>query len=515
MKINWRPWEKEIFAKAIKENKPILLDISATWCHWCHVMDEKTYQDDGVVKFIEENFVPVRVDTDERPDINARYNQGGWPTTVFLTPLGEIITGGTYTDPDELVELAEKVYEIYHRLAGPVGSNPIISRETKGSTLNDATAGEKRVYFIKHREIFLKKFEQILLDSFDPVYGGFGLRGPKFPHVEALDYCLVKYQRDGDYRFRQILTKSLEGLSEHGLFDHLEGGFFRYATDSAWQVPHFEKMLLDNARLACLYFDSYRFLGDRSFLEVSRKTINFIRNWLYDPDEGGFYAAVAADEEYYQLVSRGERLAFRKEKEKPAVDEMIYADLNGRSSFCLASIGEAKMSKKSFRRILKEHKSPGGLFYHFVKSGRGFWSDLLIDQIAVAKAWLQHPDAATAGAGSRSGGRSGSDNGGLPGSIRGINDGEAVTISKFWSIVMENFYDWEEGGFFDRVPTVDEDFGLLRRPLKPLAENVEAICILKELGRAEEARKSLIEIFWLYPKPALQSGSLARILLDA
>lgn len=515
-RINWLSWGKAAFEKSIQEGKPILLDISATWCHWCHVMEDETYARNEVIKVIGENFIPIRVDTDERPDVNERYNQGSWPSTVFLTPAGEIITGTTYAGPEEFVELSHQVLEIFRHRGGLIGSNPLLRgsnlftpKEIKGSALTeDLPLEEKRTHFIKYREILLRKFEQILYGNFDPLYGGFrppaGGDGPKFPQIEALEYCLAKCRPDGDRRFRQVLAKSLEGMSEGGLFDHLEGGFFRYATDSAWQNPHYEKLLADNARLAKLYFDSYRLLGDRSFLETSQRTVSFIKNWLYDFDRGGFYASVAADEEYYNRASRTERLAYREENNKPTVDETIYTNLNCWAVESLFSIGEKEMSTKSFQKIFRESRSPNGLFCHFVRGGQGFLPELLSDQIAVSKAWLSHPDP-----GSRY------DDGGLPGPIREVLGDEAVTARSFWNVVMENFYDKERGGFWDRVPVEDEEFGLLKVPRKDLDENVEAIRILEDLGQAEEAKKSLIEIFCLYQRPSIHSGSLAKILLNA
>ncbi len=503
--IDWLAWEKESFEKAVKENKPILLDISATWCHWCHVMEDGTYASNEVIKKVSEVFVPVRVDTDAQPDINERYNQGGWPSTVFLTPSGEIITGGTYMAPEEFLEVSGRVVEIFRRL---VGSSSIDLKETTGpiqSSSNERSLEEKRIRLIKYRGIFLKSFEEIVLKNFDPTFGGFGWpasEGPKFPQTEVLNYCLAKCQRGGDPRFLKLLSKSLEGMSEGGLFDHLEGGFFRYTTDAAWQNPHFEKMLLDNASLAKIYFDVYRLFGDRSFLDVSQKTLNFIKNWLYDPDSGGFFSSVAADEEYYLLASRGERLAFRQENKRPRVDETFYTNLNCFAAEYLFSVGEKEMSVKSFQKILRENQSPPGLFYHFAKGEQGFLPNLLIDQIAVARAWLSLPTPGV-----------GRDGGGLPGPILADSSGEAVTGRRLWSVVMENFYDREVGGFWDRMSSPNEDFGGLKKPRKDLDENVAAIRILRELGYEEEAKKSLIEIFWLHQKPGLQCGALARLLL--
>src|SRR5579875_3527969 len=209
--IAWRPWEAATFAQAQAEDKPILLAISAVWCHWCHVMDETSYSDPEVIETINERFIPIRVDNDRRPDVNARYNMGGWPTTAILTPEGDPITGGTYIPPSQLKRTLDQVAELY------------------------------------------KTHKAEIADGFDPEYGGFGYE-PKFPQTDALELLLLEYRRSRalgspDERLYNMLAKTALGMARGGMYDHVEGGFFRYSTTRDWSVPHFEKMAEDHGGL--------------------------------------------------------------------------------------------------------------------------------------------------------------------------------------------------------------------------------------------------------------------------
>lgn len=490
MKINWLTWQKETFEKALKEGKPLLLSIAATWCHWCHVMDEGTYANEEIAKAIEANFVAVRVDTDERPDVNERYNQGGWPSTVFLTPLGQILTGATYVPAEEMQELLAQVLLIFEafRFHEPQREKPEEDQEK-------ASDEEKRIHFIKYRQIFLQKFDQLLLQNFDPVYGGFNSEGPKFPLTEALNYCLLKFKKTGSPDFRRVLLTSLDGMAEQSLFDHLEGGFFRYCLDRKWQRPHYEKLLEDNLKLLALYDETAALFFNSSYRETAQKTWEFIKNWLNDPQTGGFYASVAADENYYNLVSRGERQSYRRKTQKPSVDQTIYADLN-----CLAV---TTLLEASNRKYLKEMNGLGavatrtlafirtnlqtrsGFLAHFKKNKTLGLSDLLVDQVRLLEALLNE------------------------------GSGSSLTLAKkFWGKVSAAFSDRENGGFFDRRTGSSEGAGLLGVPLKPLESNVVAVRVLQKLGTKKEINRALIELFWQNKNPNPKLGSLASLLLE-
>src|SRR5579875_2547188 len=235
--IAWRPWEAATFAQAQAEDKPILLAISAVWCHWCHVMDETSYSDPEVIETINERFIPIRVDNDRRPDVNARYNMGGWPTTAILTPEGDPITGGTYIPPSQLKRTLDQVAELYKTHKAEIAER-IKQLEPKAAP-PPGSVGDL------HPNMVARVVEEIA-DGFDPEYGGFGYE-PKFPQTDALELLLLEYRRSRalgspDERLYNMLAKTALGMARGGMYDHVEGGFFRYSTTRDWSVPHFEKM---------------------------------------------------------------------------------------------------------------------------------------------------------------------------------------------------------------------------------------------------------------------------------
>ena len=255
LQVNWREWGKEAFEDARRREKPLLLSISATWCHWCHVMDEKTYSDPQVVERINRDFIPVRVDADRRPDIDRRYNMGGWPTTAFLAPDGSLIAGATYLPPAEMLRAMEAV------LAVPGGGGRWIRRPPEKTEIDPRAADEI--------------LAEILL-AYDPAYGGFG-RSPKFPQPYVLRFLLEEYVRSSQDELREPLLKTLREMAGGGMYDQVEGGFFRYSTTRDWSIPHYEKMLEDNALLLGVYLDTYMATA-RTILRLLRLMSVFARS---------------------------------------------------------------------------------------------------------------------------------------------------------------------------------------------------------------------------------------------
>ena len=237
--INWLEWSDESFAEAQRGDKPILLDIGAVWCHWCHRMDADTYAEPQIASFINENFIPIRVDNDRRPDINARYNMGGWPTTAFLTPEGEIITGATYIPPTQMPSVMSQVMQAYR------GNKAALLQQTAEIAHKREEASRARPR--PDARISWGIVTQIvgsLARAYDPIYGGFGAE-PKFPQAEAYDLLLTEYANGGqrDQRLTDMVVKSLTAMGTGGMYDHVEDGWFRYSTTRDWSIPHFEKML--------------------------------------------------------------------------------------------------------------------------------------------------------------------------------------------------------------------------------------------------------------------------------
>jgi uncharacterized protein YyaL (SSP411 family) len=322
--IQWHEWGEEAFAAARRENKPMLLDIGAVWCHWCHVMDRESYDDAEVAAIVNDNFIAVKVDRDERPDIDSRYQaavsavsgQGGWPLTAFLTPDGKPFYGGTYFPP----------VDGYGR---PSFKRVLLSianayKEKHGDVVEQAKMVESA---IAQAESFAGKSGRVsarIIDAiqnsafsmFDPQHGGFG-QAPKFPHPSVLDLLIEQYARKvknptlaakgaarmghpqelsgGEDQLRNMIVTTLERMANGGVYDQLAGGFHRYSVDERWVVPHFEKMCYDNSELLKNYVHAYQATGSEFFASVARDIIRWMDEWLSDRERGGFYASQDAD----------------------------------------------------------------------------------------------------------------------------------------------------------------------------------------------------------------------------
>jgi uncharacterized protein YyaL (SSP411 family) len=239
----WLPWTAETFARAAQERKPILLSISAAWCSACHEMDRTTYTDPDVAALTAERYVAVRVDADQRPDINDRYNLGGWPTTAFLTPDGELIGGGTYLDAARMAGVLRQVADAFANMIAARGAPPAGAQLEPGA---DGAAVLHDNAVVDPAQVFA---------SFDEEYGGFGME-PKFPLTSPLQLAMALYRETGDPRYRFIVERTLDGIAEGGLYDPASGGYFRYATTRAWQLPHREQLLETNARLLATFVEA-------------------------------------------------------------------------------------------------------------------------------------------------------------------------------------------------------------------------------------------------------------------
>ena len=302
--VHWSPWSDAAFARARQEHKPILLDIGAVWCHWCHVMDGESYEDPGVAEILNRDFVCIKVDRDERPDVDARYQravqalsgQGGWPLTAFLTPDGEVFFGGTYFPPDNnaygrpgfhrvLMEIARAFREERDR----VTTNARAIREHVVKTLDEAKPGDVTADLISGAADQMARL-------FDVRYGGFG-SAPKFPHPAALEFLLARWhdEKGGLPWQREIVEKTLTGMARGGIRDHLGGGFHRYSVDERWIVPHFEKMSYDNSELLRAYLSAYQAFGIPLFREVAIGIVDWVLEVMADKERGAFATSQDAD----------------------------------------------------------------------------------------------------------------------------------------------------------------------------------------------------------------------------
>jgi uncharacterized protein YyaL (SSP411 family) len=301
--VDWHEWGEEAFAHARAEGKPILLDIGAVWCHWCHVIDRESYENAEIAAMINQFYVPVKVDRDERPDVDSRYQsaisaisgQGGWPLTAFLTPDGKPFFGGTYFPPEDAMgrpgfkRILLGIAEAFKTRRAEVDSS--------AKALEEAVA-KAEVFHTARGEFDAGVVDSVLesaLHLFDEAHGGFG-GAPKFPHASAIDLLLERYQSSRDPRLLDVVERSLTAMAEGGVYDQLAGGFHRYSVDERWCVPHFEKMTYDNSELLKNFLHGYQVTRHPLFRETAEGIIEWVSAVLSDRERGGFYGSQDADQ---------------------------------------------------------------------------------------------------------------------------------------------------------------------------------------------------------------------------
>jgi uncharacterized protein YyaL (SSP411 family) len=328
--IDWHEFGPEAFAQAVAQDKPILLDIGAVWCHWCHVIDRESYEDAEIASLISDHFIAIKVDRDERPDVDARYQkavqslsgQGGWPLTAFLTHDGRVLYGGTYFPPEAMKKLLVQIHQIYHERKQDLfaeGEALTPARVAKAEAVDGAEKPVSSDADALGRAIdhFLQIIEGDANRQYDPRYGGFGAQ-PKFPHLSALQVLLAMDAGHPDIKRVQIVTHALEAMAHGGIHDHVAGGFHRYSVDAEWHVPHFEKMAYDNAEALKVYVQAYRATGETLFLSVARSLLDWLQRDLNDSIKGGFYASQDAD---INLEDDGDHFTWTVDEVHQALDE--------------------------------------------------------------------------------------------------------------------------------------------------------------------------------------------------
>ena len=312
--VDWHEWGEGAFALARAEDKPILLDIGAVWCHWCHVIDRESYENVEIAKIINEHFVPVKVDRDERPDVDSRYQsaisaisgQGGWPLTGFLLPDGKPFFGGTYFPPEDQMgrpafrRVLLAVADSYRHRRGELEGAANSLSEAVGQA--EAFTGARAEFDLGVVDAQIASITRL----FDAENGGFG-RAPKFPHASAIDLLLERYQQTREKRLLVMAETTLDKMARGGVYDHLAGGFHRYSVDERWLVPHFEKMSYDNSELLKNYLHAsqtgQKQQGAARFSEVAESIALWVISDLSDRENGGFHASQDAD---YSLDDDGD-----------------------------------------------------------------------------------------------------------------------------------------------------------------------------------------------------------------
>ena len=436
-KINWLEWNKQSFYKAKMEDKPILLDLTAVWCHWCHVMDSTSYSDEDCAKIINEGFVPIKVYIDQRPDIRERYNMGGFPSTVFLNPDGYVIAGDTYVPPERFKLMLETVKSAYKNRKEDIKKRIIEATEKlkEGKKLKNNT---------KINEGIIKEILLSVEDNFDSFYGGFGIQ-PKFPSPEVLDLLLIMHQKTNNKKYLEMALKTLDGMYE-GIYDKIGFGFFRYSVAQDWKTPHYEKMLDTNAGLLRNYAVAYHITKNETYKRISEETINYVNKFLSDRENGCFYGSQDADEEFYLA-----KPDVRKNKNNPYVDKTIYVDWNAMMISSYIKAGEILNDKKSVEFAIKTvdfilnncYDKKNGLSHYF--DGKENITGLLSDNVHFLNCLIDAFFATR-------------------------NQKYLATVKEIAELILKNFHDGRGYGFFDRI-NKNEDIGTLRHRGKQFLEN--------------------------------------------
>ncbi len=301
--VDWYPWCKEALRRAREENKPIFLSIGYSTCHWCHVMERESFENEAIAALMNEYFICIKVDREERPDLDEIYmaavqgmtGQGGWPMSVFLTPQLKPFFGGTYFPPEDrfgrpgFKSVLLQIHELWgQEHARILSAAEQISNRLGQLELVESAAGELDAMPVQ------TLYEQIST-SFDPENGGWG-GAPKFPRGDYGSLCLRWFRKSGDKHALTMALSTLEHMADGGIYDQLGGGFARYSTDPSWLVPHFEKMLYDNAQLVFHYLEAYQLTGEERYAEIAGGTLDYVLREMTDP-RGGFYSAEDADSE--------------------------------------------------------------------------------------------------------------------------------------------------------------------------------------------------------------------------
>ena len=494
--IHWRPWSEDAFHEAHRLGRPILLSLSAVWCHWCHVMDETTYSDERVIAAINEGFVPIRVDNDRHPDVNRRYNMGGWPTTAFLAANGDTITGGTYIPPEQMLESLTRVTDFFAANRAAL----LVLETAEHARAADAEAARASMGSVPFRtagnapdfdgdpdvpgdipaEIALQ-----VVRSFDPVHGGLGA-DPKFPQADVFEFALAYAElRAGGAaahvaphtsgllsagRVHEVVRTTLQGMARGDLYDGVAGGFFRYATQRDWSVPHYEKMLEDNARLATLYLDAAVFAREHGgdspsglgspelYRDAGGGTLDYLLGTLWLGDPPAFGGSQDADERYYLLDAVG-----RSALPKPSVDPTVIVDWNAlaarallRGAVLLRRPDLSDAAVNLLGHLWESARRHGAAAHYLTADGQAApGSPLLADQAALAAALL---------------------------------DAYEVTAERRWLDGAAELAGWAgenlrapDGRLYDRLPTPGDSPGLLGRPLPVLDENALMADVLMRL----------------------------------
>ena len=453
--LPWHQWGQEAFDRAQAEDKLILLDLTAVWCHACHVMDQTTYADPKVLALLQANFIPVRVDTDQRPDLESRYRTGGWPTTSLLLPTGEIIFQANSLEPEVMIDLLQEARVLYDSEKEDLRQQAarLWDRVKKRMPREEPQAGVLRPSMANHSVEMMKK-------EFDFVNGGFRDH-PKFFEPEAIQMALTYGFFENDVELIKMGLTTLE--QQVALLDPVWGGFYRYAEHADWTQPHFEKMLTVQAQNLQNYVTAYQFTGNKEFKHISLRIIEYVERFLTDPHTGLFFESQDADVrdlDGVTLVSGAKYFSWdmihRKANGMPSVDDKMYTGSNADMAWAYLHaaqvLGKTELKKRALRvlqRMVKERFDEEKGVAHEMGVHSFPLQGLLSDHIRLGLALVE--------------------------AFRTTDDftylQQAEALAQVNQRILE---DTKGGGFFD-LPHSSENLGLLNIPTKPARENLQAV----------------------------------------
>jgi len=449
--LDWRPWGQEAFAQAGTDQKPILLTVGATWSLGCAEILRTTYRDQVVRDLVTRYFIPVWVDADDRPDINDRYNLGGWPTIAFLTPDGQLLGGQTFTEPTRMAALLERVASAYTarhtEFSSPAGVPPSTASSESASGSAPALDLNLEGWLAEH-----------LRDAFDSIHGGFG-RASKRIQEAPIRFVLARCH-GGDGSMRDVGIRTLDAIGWSPLFDDVEGGVFRLAERRDWGQPHVEKLLRVNASAVQVFLDGWAVFSESRYRDRAIQVIQYVTRTLIDRSNGGFFSSQFADDVYY-----GATTAERGMLESPPVDRAVYSGANSemaracmRGAELLGDSSLLECAVTALERVIETYQRGQGVAHQVddPNSVRG----LLTDQVAVGEALY---DAYRA-------------------TDRDVYLDLAQELMLF---AMRALWNARVGAFVDRVVATD-DVGLLRQTITPFALNCRAAHLLARLSRNGE-----------------------------
>ena len=436
--IPWREWSEDAFADARSENKPVLLTLGATWCHWCHVMDRTAYSDERVIRLINSRFIPVRVDVDRRPDISLRYNQGTYPSVAFLTADGEFIAGRPYTPADEMAVLLERISS-----GEFVPEFPDAPAHGRAGTASQSGGSADAVM-------------DRLTGLYDERFGGFGVE-PKQPPWEAISFLSARYGLTGDRQILAMIEHTLTGMW-HGIYDLKDQGFFRYSVSRDWKIPHYEKMLVTNANLLLAYLDAYKLTRRTAYKNAAQGILAYLETTLFDHEQGFFLASQDADEPYY--------LSSWKDRDQaipPPIDPTLYSGWNALAAHAFIESGSVLArtpylltGSQILSRLWEQSWSDCAGLSRRV-AGAGDATPVLVDQAYFLRAWLTLYQST-----------------GDPAHLQ-----RALTIAQS----VQDLFGAPNGGWYDTTEPRSFEANILRRE-QPVLENslwAEALLVLSHL----------------------------------